>query len=57
MPCIANCNWIKYYCNVTDGFGKEVQHMTGSVFLNRKFYAQFCVFGEYCNFSGIGAAV
>ena len=21
--------------------------MTGSVFLNRKFYAQFCVFGEY----------
>lgn len=31
--------------------------MTGSVFLNRKFYAQFCVFGEYCNFSGIGVAV
>ena len=31
--------------------------MTGSVFLNRKFYAQFCGFGEYCNVSGIGAAV
>ena|GEM_PF-3117602 len=30
--------------------------MTGSVFLKRDAIAQFCVFGDYCNFFGIGAA-